>query len=588
MSNLGISTRNMDLLAQRVKLHIKTETLREGLSLLQMQKIVSLHADNSGYRIHAKIMDKSNVEMIYDLTIDVELFQFSKCSCIDSEYCAHIAAAFLLAYSMSGHNAVQFAGAKKLENKAAALDKKADPTQATGHKRFPPSAKLQPTVKPSEAWKQALSKNEIIVSAAEASAASSTVEQVAEPLPLPLPSQPASQWHRYMDEVLGQLLKTKSIRSDGFIKRGLELLTPRRKGWDSFHEALFGLHVRLSLVHHTYRNINTVFKSDNSSSSFHANQQLSNMMDELYQNAQTMEWHAFFAKHPDRAEELQVLLSKYAFDCASLEIAEYWLGFYRTVWGLYIGTFDGSGETSRLQRALKRAKASSVEYEHISMALAYWEFRRSDDAKAIIRLEKLRHNWNLGVHLTYAHTRFHQSKWDQLLQWLHFIARITAKQSYSYSNPHAIWSRLFDYWSTGAESAATQTGWQAWLLDYIEYLYDDYEQYLLDRKMYKEWFDIMLCTDREPGPQYNSLLNKLENSNPEILLPFYHHTADYWIGRKNREGYRYAVSIIKRLSQMYKKMNDTPRWERYIAHLTQSYSRYRAFQEELKKGKVIA
>lgn len=637
MSNLGISANNMQRLAMGVNRHMKIEKLQAGLTLLNKGRIVSLLADNSGYRLRAKVKDLSSDDMVYDLTIDVELFQFSKCSCEESHFCVHIAAAFLLAYSMSGHNADSFAGvtskrqseksmrstgtSSATQNKdntsnAAQINKSqsnensrkstASPSSdAASHAQVaaehePAAAKEQakPSRKLSDAWKQALSHHEVIVSSQEASASSSnnsisTVEPVEPAIVAPYQSAPASIWHRYMDDVLVRLLKTSKQSSDVFVKRGEALLAPLMKQWDAEHQALFELHMSLSIIHHTFTNMNTIFISDNYSNTLHTSQFIANIIDKLYENAQTIDWLSFFAQHQDRAEELQLLLPKYAFDCSSIEYAESWLELYRMIWGRYMSKADGSEEVSRLQRTLKRAKSASVEHEHISMALAYWDFRSGNDAGAIKRMEKLRHPWNLGLYLTYPHTRLHYNRWTEVLQWLYFIASKTVKQSYGYAETqYTMWSKLFDYWAQGVEASdntmTTLQQWQAWLLDYISYLYDDYEDYLLERKRYKEWFDIMLCTDREPDQQHYSLLTKLEKTHPELLLPFYHQNADYWIGRKNRDGYRNAVFTIKKLALLYKRMNNTSGWERYVSHLTTSFSRYRAFQEELKKGNVIS
>ncbi|WP_461671177.1 hypothetical protein, partial [Mycobacterium tuberculosis] len=191
------------------------------------------------------------------------------------------------------------------------------------------------------------------------------------------------------------------------MKRGEALLAPQMKQWDAEHQALFELHMSLSIIHHTFTNMNTTFISDNYSNTLHTSQFIANIIDKLYENAQTIDWSSFFGQHPDRAEELQLLLPKYAFDCSSIEYAESWLELYRMIWGRYMSAADGSDEVSRLQRGLKRAKPASVEHEHISMALAYWDFRSGNDAGAIKRMEKLLHPWNLGLYLTYPHTRLH-------------------------------------------------------------------------------------------------------------------------------------------------------------------------------------
>ncbi|MNI87313.1 hypothetical protein D3C73_1445020 [compost metagenome] len=57
--------------------------------------------------------------------------------------------------------------------------------------------------------------------------------------------------------------------------------------------------------------------------------------------------------------------------------------------------------------------------------------------------------------------------------------------------------------------------------------------------------------------------------------------------QKNRDAYKQAVRRLKKLASIYKKLRELDRWNTYVEHLTTRYSRLRAFQEELRRGKLI-
>jgi uncharacterized Zn finger protein len=82
-------------------------------------------------------------------------------------------------------------------------------------------------------------------------------------------------------------------------------------------------------------------------------------------------------------------------------------------------------------------------------------------------------------------------------------------------------------------------------------------------------------------------LQPIEKDAPELLLPFYHQAVERYIAHKNRDGYKAAVKLLKRLSKIYKKMKREEPWEQFITALAVRNSRLRALQEELRKGKLI-
>ncbi|MNP16840.1 hypothetical protein D3C76_1092490 [compost metagenome] len=72
-----------------------------------------------------------------------------------------------------------------------------------------------------------------------------------------------------------------------------------------------------------------------------------------------------------------------------------------------------------------------------------------------------------------------------------------------------------------------------------------------------------------------------------MVLPLYHQDVERYILEKNRQSYKQAVRLLKKLAGFYKKLKEQDRWQAYLEQLAARFSRLRAFQEELRKGKLI-
>ncbi|MNP22840.1 hypothetical protein D3C76_1155260 [compost metagenome] len=115
-----------------------------------------------------------------------------------------------------------------------------------------------------------------------------------------------------------------------------------------------------------------------------------------------------------------------------------------------------------------------------------------------------------------------------------------------------------------------------------------YEEKLLQHGQWQRWMDYQLSTEREPLDYRVSVFQPIEKNAPELLLPFYHQAVDRYVVQKNRDSYKSAVKLLKRLAKLYKKTKQEERWELFITAFAMRYSRLRALQEELRRGKLIS
>ncbi|MWC27869.1 SWIM zinc finger family protein [Paenibacillus sp. MMS18-CY102] len=114
-----------------------------------------------------------------------------------------------------------------------------------------------------------------------------------------------------------------------------------------------------------------------------------------------------------------------------------------------------------------------------------------------------------------------------------------------------------------------------------------YEEAMLARGKWQQWIDYQISMGEDPLSYRVAVLQPIEKNAPEALLPFYHQAAERYVLQKNRDGYKSAVKLMKRLAKLYKKLKQETRWEQFITAFADRHSRLRALQEELRKGKLL-
>ncbi|WP_430138248.1 SWIM zinc finger family protein [Paenibacillus lautus] len=174
-------------------------------------------------------------------------------------------------------------------------------------------------------------------------------------------------------------------------------------------------------------------------------------------------------------------------------------------------------------------------------------------------------------------------QWNRLARWLPEIGPLLG----SHRNEHL--SSYQYYWDAVIEHlpGEAERMWSS-LADMLPYSKDIYQNALITHGRWREWIDYQLSTGREPLELRVSELAPIEKNAPELLLPFYHQAVERYILHKNRAGYKAAVKLLKRLAKLYKKLKQQERWDLFIISLSVRNSRLRAFQEELRRGKLIS
>lgn len=174
------------------------------------------------------------------------------------------------------------------------------------------------------------------------------------------------------------------------------------------------------------------------------------------------------------------------------------------------------------------------------------------------------------------------ARWTRLLRWLTALEpQMSGRRQHELETYAGYWDAL-----VAGQPETEPRMWEALerLLPATQTIYEDH---LLAAGRYEEWMDIQLAQGNDPLAYRVTELAPLEKHAPQALLPFYHQAVERYVALKNRAAYKSAVKLLKRLAKLYKKLGREARWDEFFELFELRYSRLRALQEELRKGKLL-
>ncbi|WP_440115455.1 SWIM zinc finger family protein [Paenibacillus sp. QZ-Y1] len=244
---------------------------------------------------------------------------------------------------------------------------------------------------------------------------------------------------------------------------------------------------------------------------------------------------------------------------------------------LSVANLSGSGRGTPgkpVTLPLPLVLAQSWIYFHLGQDEQAWQRLISGSSAYGIPPEQLLH---------FLHVLADLSDWKRLGEWLVQLGPLLANRRNSPLNDY------MQLWDTAIHHLPDVENrmWDT-LVSMLPHSRPAYEDAMHSRGQWRRWIDFQLSTETEPLEFRVAVLQPIEKEAPELLLPFYHQAVERYIGHKNRDGYKAAVKLLKRLSKIYKKMKQEAHWEQFITTLAVRNSRLRALQEELRKGKLIS
>lgn len=228
--------------------------------------------------------------------------------------------------------------------------------------------------------------------------------------------------------------------------------------------------------------------------------------------------------------------------------------------------------------------SSKSQWKTFYQAKCWISYLLADDEQAVPWMkeahENSRHFFFFILNLLYLIRK--DQNWLRLELWLTEAGPLLESRHQDVLNSYAdCWRDL-----VSASPSLLPKMWDT-LREMLPFSHYVYERLLLEYSEWHLWMDYQLANRSEPLNYRATDLKPMEKEAPEVLLPFYHQAVERYVLEKNRDSYKKAVKLLKRLDKLYAKTKRTDRWEQFLESFTGKHNRLRALQEEMRKGRLI-
>lgn len=259
-------------------------------------------------------------------------------------------------------------------------------------------------------------------------------------------------------------------------------------------------------------------------------------------------------------------------------------GLYTAIWKCWIAPQPEADnwvaqELNAMERQTADKSSSSLA---AAKAFLYLHQAKSSEAWAALEASGTLAKAPASLLLPFLNLLSSAGEWGALVDWLmrtasHFYGPMTKERE-----------AYMGYWKEAVEHVPEA---EALLWNVLEGMLPHstpvIEDMLYERHNWKAWVEMQIVLERAPFYHRVSVLQPIEKEAPELLLPYYHQAIEHYVSLKNRQDYKAAVKLLKRLAKVYRKMKQIERWDRFFTRFMERNSRLRALHEELKKGKLL-
>lgn len=260
-----------------------------------------------------------------------------------------------------------------------------------------------------------------------------------------------------------------------------------------------------------------------------------------------------------------------------------WETLYFALWSQLITEPDwATREEALLRERLRGAKGEGQGAFFLPMALAFLAFADDRDEDAREMLARTVFNRTALLASDCALQRLEERDWNRLGPWIDYLyAGLAVDRKSKAFGPFLTMCRLAD------RQQPDNPEWQRYLVQFLPYSYSALTEHWLDCRDYDSWADLQLLFGIEPDEIDVQLMREISKAAPRVLYPIYHQAIDGAIRSRNRQGYRQAVKLMKRLEKLYKAEKQNEAWSRFVDGIVRKHQRLRALQEELWRGKIV-
>ncbi|MBE1443572.1 SWIM zinc finger family protein [Paenibacillus sp. OAS669] len=532
MLKLQLPKNRMNFLIERMQQDFDLSALEQGWEHFHKRRISEVELVH-GLEIHALVRDAQACEVVLDL----DRFEKSECSCPDDGYCQHMAAVIFTLYASF-----------------------ARPELLLQH--------LKQSIRVKN--RQQLSRT----------AAGTRTEKKQERLEPPEAQQLPAYWHRFFDQQFYGYSLSQQHSIEQFFATAQETLHPIAAAWEPSLRTLYELHVLLFVM----RKIEQFYSETKTSyMSYYIETGCKTVakqcMEQLMKLLPELDIPSLLKRHGEAIDETLTFLGDAALSGKDSPLD--WLVGYRSLWWRLTEDPDRiAKERKRLKLLASKTGLQPRRKDALLIAAAHFEVMDGKDEQARTQLEELSKREPRDYFLYLNHS-YENQEWERMLAWLRWMLP-------SMQRAQQDELRTFcTYWMEAVNRQPDDGEWVDVMIALLPRTYYFYTTYLLKAHRFKAWVDLQIANRVSPLNLYALDLKTVESHDPSLLLPLYHQAVERSIAEKNRNAYKMAVKLLKKLHAYYKKLDKLTVWEEYMYRLATRYSRLRAFQEELRKGKWI-
>ncbi|BBI31358.1 SWIM zinc finger family protein [Cohnella abietis] len=546
--NYEIDDDQWNMLVQDVADNFEDVTLNRGFQYFKQAHVLKLTMP-SNRSIEAIVEGSEN----YHVSIDLDFFTTSRCDCPVKGFCKHMFAALLKYADLHNRSIHTLVNAKSV-------------------------TAPQPSAKP-VSHAMSYSKAKKIEASNAAKEAAEIKEQASQ-----MKSMSVHEWHELFERCTARL--SQRSQNIQFSQDALKAIYKIKPELPPVLDLFFSLHARLFILSELSKLPQDQSGYMYSYLAYHAHHAASDIQETVEKLIESI---IIPAAEPDNASLVaQTIIHLRKKMLVEKNDKHYFLYNYLGAWTLWMSpTLDNedlcSTELKQLAQEAQElgSTLSSITYSIAQSGMHLYQ-GHDDVAKSLLNKAQEKNNIPEDSIIFFLVHLSQNEQWERLTNWLIEVAPLfTVRRSPSilvYAG----------YWDLAAQHLprAEQQMWET-LASMLPHSRAIYEEKLLINEKWERWIDYHLTMNSDPLDFRVAELQPLEKNAPEVLLPFYHQAIEKYVLLKNRDAYKSAVKMLKRLAKLYKKMKQEQRWELFFDSFLSRNSRLRALQEELRKGKLL-
>lgn len=514
---------------ERIRTYFDKTILKRGWNYFTDGAVLETSIEGTSI-VKARVSGSSS----YRVTIDLKSFTRSSCSCPYGSYCKHMAAVLYEVAEQEGFDP------KELKNGV--------PQQGVTHSGL--------DLKTRQAVRQTK---------------------------LPTPTGTCEEWLTYFDKQYGNSMIYNAFSLEEVYMRAWGQLNKLADAWEPTIRGIYDIQVVLYLMQLCDRLAGS--KSDTYDFYYHADYYFMRIArhnwEQLASALHGIDTNIAQQRYLGHLKELASFLAVNQ-EKGKVKSKSRWFDIYKLLWSRLLFTKSlVQDETARLWERVADQRVDNQSRQAAVNGLAHFDIMNGDDEDAWQRAMKAREDVALEDWFGYLQMFVHRQEWERLLKWLRWLGPEVRRNKSYYANDY------LDFWDEAAAHIEVEEERREAMVTLLPASYRHYSSFLLLKEDYQAWADLCLLLNLSPNHIEKSDLKIVEKGDVRFLLPIYHYAAEAHIEGKNRADYKEAVKLLKKLATAYKKLKQAPRFEDYVQQLSKQYSRYRAFQEELRKGKLI-